>query len=100
MLRHLSAGILVLALAGCSGGSSGGGGAAPNVPPLKTIAEAVSKTGQIGSGVAELDAAFASLEKSDPAKASSVKPVYDAMLKAEGKPEEVKKAAAELASKL
>jgi hypothetical protein len=88
-----------LLLVGCSRG--------PNpeelnahIPPLKSMAEAIAQSGYLGSGMIDLEVAYEKLEKEDPQKAASVKPAYDELMKSEGNPNKIKKAAAELASQL
>jgi hypothetical protein len=71
-----------------------------HIPPLKSMAEAIAKTGYLGSGIVDLEISFGKLEKEDPQKAASVKPAYDELVKSEGSPERIKKAAATLASQL
>jgi hypothetical protein len=94
--------VLCLILAGCSAGSSSTAGpsSAPPPPPLKAIAENLSRSGEIGSAIVELEGALAELKKSDSAKAEAIKPLYEELVKSDGNPEKVKKAATNLASKL
>lgn len=67
---------------------------------LKLQMESLSKSGYLGSGVEEVRQSFAELEKSDPAKAASIKKRFEELIQSEGYEPKIKQIAREIGDKL
>lgn len=72
----------------------------PATSSLKGVIDGIAQSGQIGSAGMELSAKYEELKKTDSAKADAIKADYDKLMKAEGKPDQVKQIATELSKKL
>lgn|GEM_PF-4185121 len=101
MPHRLTACLLVLALlVGCG---KTGEPPAPEPPPptaLKTFIEEVSNNGYIGSGAPLFQEAFDTYAQANPEKAAAIKTDFDAMLAADGNPDQVKKIAKKISPQL
>ena len=94
-------GVLVLASIGCSATTDPVGvKVTPATTNFKSLIDGLAKSGVIGSGSMELTEKYEELKKADSAKADAIKADFDKLLKADGKPDQVKQLATELSKKL
>jgi len=95
--------LVTVAALGCSSSATTSPPAqrvSPTSSNFKAMVDGVANSGEIGSGQDELKKQFDELQKSDAAKAESIKPDFDAMLQADGNPAKVKQLAEQISKKL
>ncbi|MBC8113222.1 MAG: hypothetical protein H7062_02500, partial [Candidatus Saccharimonas sp.] len=68
--------------------------------PVTKVLQSVATSGELGSGMMEVESALEQLKKSDPAKAAILEAGLPALRAAEGNPDKMKQVAGELATKL
>ncbi|MEK6261055.1 MAG: hypothetical protein AABP62_20845 [Planctomycetota bacterium] len=94
---------LALLVQGCGGG----GGANYNSVPVKQVdlpvtkvLQSVAASGELGSGMMEIESALEQFKKTDAAKAAILEAGISALRAANGDPDKIKQVAGELATKL